>query len=101
MTKPPSDSLAPSGAPSSALRIWTNGKDAFVEIPGKKGPYIEKMSYDHRAIAHIFSLLGLHRIDGDYESKIPEGYGNSNFTKGDNIDRALADRILAQMGVAK
>lgn len=94
-----SDSLAPSGAPSSALRIWTNGQDAFVEIPGRKGPYIERINYDHRGIAHIFSLLGLHRTDVEYTHALPSGY--SNFTKGSETDRAMTDRILKQMGLIK
>jgi hypothetical protein len=97
----PTDSLAPSGAPSRALRIWSNGVDCFIEIPGKKGPYIERVNYDHRAIAHIFSLLGIHRVDGDYLAPVPSAYGNSNFLKGDTVDRAMADKILAQMGLIK
>lgn len=99
MANPPTDSLAPSGAPSSALRIWTNGRDAFIEIPGKKGPYIERMNYDHRAVAHIFSLLGLHRTDVEVTHELPSGY--SNYTKGSETDRAMADRILKQMGLIK
>lgn len=97
----PTDSLAPSGAPSSALRIWTNGMDCFIEIPGKKGPYIQRVQFDHRSIAHIFTLLGQHRIDGDYLAPIPSGYGTSNFMKGDAVDRAIADKILTQMGLIK
>jgi hypothetical protein len=101
MTKSPTDSLAPSGAPSSALRVWANGRDIYIEIPGKKGPYIETVNYDHRGIAHLFTILGLHRIDGDYLAPVPSGYGTSNFMKGDSIDRAMADKILTQMGLIK
>lgn len=100
MKAAPSDSLAPSGAPSSALRIWPDTKgNLYVEIPGAKGPYIECVNFDHRGIAHLFTLCGLHRIDYEYTHALPSGY--SNFTKGTETDRAMADRILKQMGLIK
>lgn len=97
---PPTDTLAPSGAPSRSLRIWGNGVDIFVEIPGSKGkpPYIERMAYDHRAIGHIMSLIGVHRVDGDYTTTVPTAYHNSNIRKGTEVDDAILDKIFAQVG---
>ncbi len=104
MTKAPDDTLAPSGAPPSALRIWADKRgNVFIEIPGRKGPYIETMNYDHRAVAHIFSLLGVHSIEQDVALQpLPDSY-KPDHGKGStwDVDRAMADRILKQMGLIK
>ena len=95
------ESIAPSGAPPGALRIWATGTDCYVEIPGRAGPYIQRLAYDHRAIAHIFSLLGLHRVDYEYLGTIPEGYKKPIKAHGTATQQDTAEAILRRMGILK
>jgi len=90
--------LAPSGAPPSALKIWSNGHDIFVEIPGRHGPIITSYLHNHHGIAEVFSLLGVHRVDYDYASSpVPAGY--STPTKLPSPADALAESILMKLGI--
>jgi hypothetical protein len=95
-------SALPSAAPPNALKVWClNGRDILVEIPGQHGPYIESFNYDHRAIVHLFGLLGATRVDGDFASKIPESYIDSKSRSTSDVANATMDRILLQMGLIK
>jgi len=99
-------SIAPSAAPARALRVWANGNEIFVEIPGKGGkpPYITSYPYDTRGIALTLSLLGANRIDYDYTGPmpIPSAY-RTNITSGPGTaeQQASADKALRLAGLIK
>lgn len=86
--------IASSAAPPTALKLWTDGKDIYIEIPGRQGPYITSHLYDHRAIDYVFSLLGATRIDYEHAGTLPDPYRIRN-EPGTETQRALAERTLA------
>lgn len=95
---------APSAAPTQHLKVWSDGSRIYVEIPGAAGkePYITAYDYNYRGIDLMLSLLGLHRIDYDYQGKIPASYkGSSNLDVGTATQQSQADAILARMGLLK
>ena len=99
-----SDSLAPSGAPTHHLKIWSDGGRLYCEIPGvpPKPAYITTFIYDSRGIDLILSLTGQHRVNYDYKGEIPSGYtGRSNFKHGTDVQDALAEKILREMRILK
>ena len=95
------DRPAPSAAPASALRIWTDGRDTYVEIPGRAGPYIERLNYDHRGICHVFELLGRVRSDYEYLGTIPSGYLKPTNEPGTHNQRSFAESVLRKAGLIK
>src|SRR5574337_1009547 len=99
---PMTDTIAPSAAPHNALHLWTDGREIFIEIPGRLGPYIMRRDYDHRAIAYVFSLLGAHRIDADHVGTIDNfAYLKPSREPGTANQRAMVEAILRRNGVLK
>jgi hypothetical protein len=104
MPTTPDPIQAPSAAPTHHLKLWSDGKRIYCEIPGiaDKPAYITTFDFDSRGTALALSLLGLHRINYDYAGTIPYGYtGRSNFTHGDEAQQALAEKILREAGLIK
>ena len=99
-------SIAPSAAPLRHLKLWSNGTDIFVEIPGHAGrpPYITSFPYDTRGIALTLSLIGAHRIDYDYTiQQVPNTYHSNLKAKGPGTpeQQASADKALRLAGLLK
>lgn len=95
---------APSGAPPSALKVWTDGVRLYVEIPAVPGkdPYITAYDYNYRGIDLMLSLLGQHRTDYDYIGTLPASYrGGSNLEPGTASQRDHAEATLRRMGLLK
>jgi len=90
---------APSAAPPHHLKVWSDGKRIYCEIPGipPKHAYITTFNYDSRGVDLTLSLLGLHRVDYDYEGRIPEGYTGRSQTP----QQTQAEAILRRMGILK
>lgn len=101
MKPKPSDSAAPSAAPLSALSIWSDGRYAYLEIPGRCGPYIARYNADSRGISLILNALGLNRVDYDYAGTIPDGYLKPSKEPGTGNQRATAEKLLRQRGLIK
>ena len=98
------DSLAPSSAPTHHLKVWSDGNRIYVEIPGvpPKPAYVTTFVYDSRGVDLVLSLLGIHRVNYDYQGTIPVGYtGRSNFQHGTDIEAATAEKILREMRLIK
>lgn len=98
------DALAPSASPPHHLKVWSDGKRIYCEIPGmhSKPPYVTTMVYDSRGVDLVLSLLGIHRVNYDYTGTIPVGYtGRSNFQNGSDSQHAMAEKLLIQAGIIK
>ena len=90
--------LAPSGAPNHHLKVWSDGKRIFVEIPGipTKAAYITDYPYDSRGMNLMLSLLGIHRVDYDYLGVIPDAYHKGPHTP---EQHASAEATLLRLGM--
>ena len=96
--------VAASAAPTHHLKVWADTGRIYVEIPGAKDkpPYITAYDYNYRGIDLMLSLLGLHRVDYDYQGTIPAGYtGSSNLSPGTRQQQDQAEAILRRMGILK
>lgn len=96
--------LAPTAAPTHHLKVWSDGQRIYCEIPGisNKPAYITTFVYDSRGVDLVLSLLGIHRVNYDYQGKVPVGYtGRSNFQNGSDSQQAMAEKLLRQAGIIK
>ena len=104
MKNNPESDLAPSAAPTHHLKVWSDGKRIYCEIPGveNKPAYVTTFDFDSRGVSLTLSLLGLHRANYDYPATIHSGYtGRSNFSAGSETQAAQAEKLLRQMRLIK
>lgn len=95
---------AGSAAPPQHLKVWSDGKSIYVEIPGIAGkvPYIATYSFDSRGVGLVLSLLGLHRVDYDYKGTIPSSYTGTHFDQsGSDRQHAQAEALLRRLSLIK
>lgn len=92
--------LASSAAPERHIKIWSDGKHIYAEIPGVKGPYITRYDYNYRGCDLTLSLLGQHRTDYEYVGT-STAYTDTTKQPGTPMQRALAEKLLRSRGVIK
>lgn len=98
------DTLAHTASPPHHLKVWSDGQRIYCEIPGvpPKPAYVTTFVYDSRGVDLVLSLLGIHRVNYDYQGTVPVGYtGRSNFQNGSDSQHAMAEKLLRQAGIIK
>lgn len=86
--------LAPSGAPASALKMWTDGRSVYAEIPGPT-PHIMAFSITEGGLTKALNLL---RERQDFAG---ETYVERRKLIGTPTQHAIAHKILKQKGVLR
>jgi hypothetical protein len=98
-----SDLASSASVPAHHLKIWSDGKRIYAEIPGVEGKpsYITTYPFDSRGVALTLSLLGLHRVDYDYKGTVPDSYLKPSKEPGTHAQRAAAEAFLRRGGIIK
>jgi hypothetical protein len=87
-------SKAPSAAPSNALRVWTDSRSIYVELPGRAGPSILTYPLSDGGLSKALSLLRTQRYDfGGAVETSPKALSTSQ--------SAQAESILRQRGIIR
>ena len=82
--------IAPTAAPTNALRMWCDHRSIFVELPG---PYITTYPLTEGGLSRALSLLKEQKYD----------FGGKQMLKASpqTQSEAMAESILRRMGVIK
>lgn len=88
--------LAPTAAPSYAVKMWTDGRSVLVELPSKTIPCILSFPLTESGLNRALNLLRQRNTDfaGAIESSTRPLVGTP-------LQHALAQRILKQKGVIR
>lgn len=87
MTPPSGARLAPSAAPSNHLKLWTDGRALYVEIPGA----VLSFQLSEGGLSKALSLIRTQRYD----------FGGTIQPKGKPQAHAQAESILRQRGIIR
>lgn len=91
--------LAPSFAPANALRMWSDGRTIFVELPTQAhlAPVILSFKHSESGLSRALSLLAQH---ADY-SGAPVIVSRKTPMHGTAVQHDVAANILRRMGVVR